>query len=100
VGSIAVGRIFRVLALAKKRGFGFRRRKDHGPKFGRAVVAVAKGLFFRETAGAPSILFAGFQFDLRGMFGGDMGFRHGFLRFWVKDTPRIPDRHLKTTAEG
>jgi hypothetical protein len=76
VGSIAVRGVFGVFALTKVGRFSFGRRKNHRAELRRAVVAVAKRLFFGEAASAPSVLLSGFQFDWDGMFRGDMGFGH------------------------
>jgi hypothetical protein len=80
VGAVAIGRVLRMLALAKERGFLFLGLEDHRRKARMGLVgAVAEGLFGGMTAGAPCVGFSGFQFHLDGLFGGNVRFRHFLL---------------------
>ncbi len=81
--TIAEGFVLRVLALAKVSGlglFGLEHKRHHAVFF---MGTITEGLFLRVTAGTPSVILSGFQLDLGGMFGGDMGFgQDGLLVRW------------------
>jgi hypothetical protein len=77
--SVAVGGRMGVLALAQE-GFLLLFHLEHQRlEISGLVRSVAKGLVLGKATGTPSVIFSGFQLDLRGMFGGDIRFRHFFL---------------------
>jgi hypothetical protein len=101
MGSITVGSVLGVFALAKIGRFGFGSRKNRRAELRRAVMTVAKGLFFGKAASAPSVLLSGFQLDRDGLFGGNMRFGHGFLQESMGNGIRIPkDRPVLSFIQG
>jgi hypothetical protein len=65
-----------MFALTKKSGFGFFGHENDRSKHRTFVLAIAKWLTFRASAGAKGIFFALFQFDLLGACISNFGFIH------------------------
>lgn len=76
MGAIAFWRVARMFALAIVSGFGLLGFENERRKLGAFVFAVAEWLVFRKPAGAVSVLFSGFNFDLFGEASGDFGLVH------------------------
>jgi hypothetical protein len=68
MGAIAEGRVSGVFAGAQEGFFGFSCSKFQGHKFSAFVAAIAEGLVFGVTTGAPEIILAGFNIDRKGQF--------------------------------
>jgi hypothetical protein len=77
VGTVAIGLVVRVLAIAEESGLGFLGLENEwGESRVGLVGSIAKRLFVRVSAGAPGVGLSRFQFHFRGLFSGDIRFRH------------------------